>query len=277
MPALDASTEFQDKINDALNAAGLADQHQKLNTDEHTRLARKYSPVVLTLEFRDDEEVDLIVPPPGTVVLFFATKGSRLLRNLESAFAQRSLSRLVQLGTEIRDLVQRREVISVPAVVDALIDAPVYFECRYSGKTLARNVGLVNGVEIGSLTFAYNGGRLRDEDFQLVEYYRPGARAELDYLIVKSPPRLTDLEQEVLKAVPEDMLELNIAIVGKCRWWTVATVVVIVVLTVAGSACAAARDRLARVRLSPEQVDRLGQLASARELLDMRCRILENR
>ena len=34
MPALDASTEFQDKINDALNAAGLADQHQKLNTDD---------------------------------------------------------------------------------------------------------------------------------------------------------------------------------------------------------------------------------------------------
>jgi hypothetical protein len=274
--AEDRSAEINEKINRALNEPGLGDQHQRLHTDEHTRLARKYSPMVMTLEFGEGEQVNPVAPPPGTVVLFTAKKGSHLLRNLESAFAQRSLGRLNQLGTEIQALVQRREVVSIRTAVDKLIDAPVYFEFRYGGKTLAQNVGLVDGIDFGSLTFAYNGGQLHDEDFQVVEYYRPGARQELDHLVVKNPPRLTDLEREVLSAVPESMLELNIAINGKCRGWTFAAALVYVVLTIAGQVCLAARDRLAEVSLSPEQVQRLGRLGSARELLDMRRRILEN-
>lgn len=272
----DKSAEIREKINRALNEAGLADQHLRLNTDETTRLARKYSPMVLTLEFGENDEIDpMAVPLPGTVVLYTAKKGSRLLRNLESALANHSVSRLNQIGTELRDIVEKREVISIREVVDKLIDSPVYFEFRYGGKTLAQNVGLVNGLEFGSLTFAYNGGQLRDEDFQVVEYYRPGAREELDHLVVKNPPRLTDLEREVLRAVPEDMAELNIAIDGKCRGWTFVVALVYVVLTAAGQVCFAARDRLSQVRLSPEQVQRLGSLGSARELLNMRRQILE--
>ena len=41
----DKSAEIREKINRALNEAGLADQHLRLNTDETTRLARKYSPI----------------------------------------------------------------------------------------------------------------------------------------------------------------------------------------------------------------------------------------
>jgi hypothetical protein len=273
----DKSAEIKDKISRALNEAGLADQHQRLNTDETTRLARKYTPMVMTLEFGEKDDIDpMVAPLPGTVVLFTAKKGSRLLRSLESAYANRSISRLNQLGAELRAIVEKREVISVREVVDKLIDAPVYFDIRYGSKTLAQNLGLVNDIEFGSVTFAYNGGQLRDEDFKVVEYYRPGAREELDHLVVKNPPRLTDLEREVLSAVPEDMSELNIAIASKCRGWTVALVVVFVVLTAVGSACVAVRDRLAQLSLSPEQLQRLGSLGSARELLNMRRRILED-
>src|SRR5258707_1155289 len=125
----DKSTEIRKKIGLALNEAGLADQHQRLNTDESTRLARKYSPMVMTLEFGENEDIDpMVAPLPGTVVLYSAKKGSRLLRNLESAFANRSPSSVNQIGAEIRAIVEKREVIPIREVVDKLIDAPTYFE-----------------------------------------------------------------------------------------------------------------------------------------------------
>jgi len=277
MATEDISAGIRNKINRALNEAGFFDNYSRLDTDAHMRLARKYSPMVMTLEFGENDDINpMAVPLPGSVVLFTARKGSRLLHNLESAFANRSLSSLNQLGSELRDIVVKREVISVRDAVDKLIDAPVYFDFRYGSKTLAHHVGLINGIEFGSLTFAYNGGQLRDEEFQVVEYYRPGAREELDHLVVKNPPPLTDLEREVLRAVPENMLELNLASPNRCRLWTVGTVVAFVVLTVVGQACLAARDRLAKISLSPEQVQRLGSLASARELLNMRRQILDD-
>ncbi|MGH9445313.1 MAG: hypothetical protein ACRD3O_06270 [Terriglobia bacterium] len=273
----DHFTAINDEIRRALNEPGLADQHQRLNSDEGTRLLRKSCPMVLTLEFGNENDLDPIVPPPGTVVLFSAPKGSRLLRELESALTTRSTGRLRELGSEIRDIVSRREVISVRSVVDKLIDAPVYSDLRYGGKTLAQSLALVNGLELGSITFAYNGGRLNDNDFQIVDYYRPGAREELDYLIVKHPPHLSKLERAVVEAVPENMSELNLAIFGRCRGWTIIAVVAFVVLTAVGQACLAATEQLANVKLSPEQYQRLGGMASARELVNMRRQILETR
>ena len=45
--------------------------------------------MVMTLEFGDNEVLDpMAAPLPGTVVLYTAKKGSRLLRNLESAFCE---------------------------------------------------------------------------------------------------------------------------------------------------------------------------------------------
>ena len=277
MPVEDRFARINDEISRVLNEPGLADQHERLNSDESTRLLRKSHPMVLTLEFNANDDLDPIVPPPGTVVLFSAPKGSRLLRQLENALSTRSLGALRELGLQIRESAATREVLSINSVVDKLIDAPVYFDLRYGGKTLAQNLGLVNNLELGSIMYAYNGGRLNDESFEIVEYYRPGAREGVDHLLVKHAPRLSELERAVVEAVPENMLELNLCICGKCRAWTFAVALVYVVVTIAGGACVAATDRLARVSLSPEQHQRLGNMASARELVNMRRSILESR
>jgi hypothetical protein len=272
----DKSTEMRNKISNALNEPGLGDEHQRISSDELTRLARKFSPRVMTLKLGENEHLNpMAAPLPGTVTLYTAKKGSPLLHKLETALASRSQSSLNEIAAELSAVVEKRKIISIREFVDQLIEAPTYFEIRYGGKTLAQNVGLVGDLEFGSLTFAYNGGQLRDEDFQIVEYYKPGVQEDLEHLVVKNPPRLSELEQSVLRAVPEDMLESNIVVVGKCRGWTFAAAAAYVILTALGQVCLTRDSLLAQVSLTPEQVERLGNLGSARELLSMRRKILE--
>jgi len=99
---------------------------------------------------------------------------------------------------------------SLSKAAEQIIEAPVYFDLRYGGKTLATTIALINGSTIGSILLPYNGGQLRDEDFSIIEYYRSEPPAGYDYLLIKCPPHLSDIEQKAVDAVPADQLELNI-------------------------------------------------------------------
>lgn len=270
--SFDDAFEIPLRIAEELNEAGLSENLKRLYADQHRRLIKKIKSDVITLDADMDPD---LAPFPGSVTIFVAEKNNRLFRELKVAFENKNESRLKELGKKLREIAQAREVASVTKAVGQLIKKDSYFDFRYNGKTLAPNIGLINDVEIASLSFAYNGGELIDEDFDIIEYCDPrncdpSPEGYYEYLIIKRAPKLTDIEREVLKVVPTNQLELNIGAVAACPIATVVLVTVIVVVTVAGKTCGAFRDRLAEVVFPPHLVQDIGKLASARELLNMR-------
>jgi hypothetical protein len=263
--------EIRAQIDEEFNKEGLHRIVQNLASDQHRRIIRKNHPAVLTWEPDPvpTGEYYNLKPLPGSVTILWASRGSELLRHIENAYASRDIETLRTLGERVARDTLRRSVISIREAVDQLIDAPVYFEFRYNGKTQARNLALINGIDIACLPFPYNGGRLREDDFTIVEYYRPRHRAEYDYFVLIAPPRLTELEKIALEAVPADQLEMNLGAAGKCWGWCAATVVAVVVLTVV-VACGPICAKLDSLSLSEEVLKRLGPIASARELVNMR-------
>ena len=259
---------IKDQISKALNEEGLSDHLKRLNVDQHQRMVRKVKPTVLRLP-ADGLPIE-IAPVPGSIMLFYAKKGDELLQELENAYTTNDVKSLNRIGKILQQTASERKVGTVKQAVNELIKSPIYFDFRYGGKTLAPNLGLVGGAEIAGISFAYNGGQVFEEDFSLIEYYNQGKREEYDVLVLVRPPKLTEIEAQVLEAVPPSLTELNIGTVAACPGTTVVLVLVITVITVAGQACSSFRDRLAEVVLPVEYVERYGKLASARELLNLR-------
>jgi hypothetical protein len=160
--------------------------------------------------------------------------------------------------------------------VSKIIGLPAYFDFRYGSKPLAVGVSLIDDLDLGSLLFITNGGSLRPEDFVVVEYHQPSDPTTLsyDYLVVQREGRLSELERSVLRAVPPNELEFNISSGGPIAIWP-AVIAWVVLVTLTGTACLQLERELSRVQLTPEQVERLGARASARELLAMRREVQE--
>ena len=160
--------------------------------------------------------------------------------------------------------------------VDKVVESPAYFDFRYGSKPLAVGASLVGDLDLGSLLFITNGGTLRPEDFNIIEYHKapqPSSQT-YDYILVHREGRPTDLERSVLAAVPSDELEFNISTVGPVAIWP-AVIAWVVLVTLTGAACLQLEKDLARIHLTPEQVKRLGARASARELLALRREVQE--
>jgi hypothetical protein len=205
----------------------------------------------------------------------FAPCGSDVLRRIEVAFATGDGGSLRTIQAQLPDLLAQRSVKTMAEAVDRITALPAYFDLRYSAKTLATDVGLIDDLDLGSLLFVTNGGGLRPDEFNVVEYHDTSQSSSptYDYLVVHREGRPNELERKVLAAVPADELEFNVAARGPQAWTPVAVWVLLVTLT--GSACLTLEQELAKVELTPEQVDKLGARASARELLAMRREVQE--
>ena len=250
----------------------------KMQAIKHSRPLRYSNPKVLTY---DGEDTPLI--REGSVTVFFAKKGSAFLKEVEGTFGtkDKNLQRLAvrELSRSIWQDLGKRKGYTVEESLKIISEEPVVAEARYGSKQLADNLVLPSGVDFGIVVLPYNGGILHDEDFQFVEYFEhdvhvPGSGLEFEAIIVKRRPNLSKLEEDVLSLVPDDLLEMNIANAvspGYC----VAIVLVITVLTALGEACMTTGQDVRE--LPPEEIQALGPLASARELLNLRRQSFYNR
>lgn len=268
----DAGLSFTaEAVEQALNEKGLASHLTELSRDQDRRSTRMVRPLVLDIGAADKLHG---FPPPGSVLLMFATRGSGELAEFESAFLARDRERLAALQDQVQRSLQDRPLLSMSDAVGKLIDSPVHFDFRYSGKPLAAGLGLINGIQLGAILFPTNGGRILAEQLTVLEYCDPPDAPGYDYLVIHREASLTDLEQQVLASVPPDQTEINISS-GASVMVFPAVIGYVVVATLVGTACVAPSDALDRVHLSEEQVRRLGAHASARELLRLRREVHE--
>jgi hypothetical protein len=214
-------------------------------------------------------------PPPGSVNIFWGPHGSKLIDALESAHLQKDVRALELLSSQAVNAWRRRKLKSISSAAKLAKDAPVLFDIRYRGKTLAESLWSP-GEGCGTLTLPYTGGQVNLKEFSVVNYVLNPARAKLpEVLIVIAPPQLSSLEKEALRAVPEIYSESHIGErVVACT--VLATVVVFVALvTIVTTCCQAFHDKLAEVELDRKTLKKLGARPSIAKLLEARARIFE--
>ena len=244
--------------------------------DKHKRVTHSCSPEIITSNVSPKKSGDYysLMPVEGSIIVYCAKKGSPLLGRLKKAYAQGDEQALQEISKKVDAIVSKREVISVKEVVDQLKEAPAYFDLAYEHKTLVSHVGLVNGIEFGSMILPWNGGELKDQDFKLVTYLKDFESSDFEVLLVKCRPVLSKIEQEALLQVPETQLNLNIGTAAASP----AACLVIVVIFAAATAiagCASFRNRLSELVLPADRIKKLGSIGSAAEMLSQRRMVFE--
>lgn len=250
---------------------------QTIEADKAHRLPRRGRPKVIDYEPRS-EGASFV--PPGSVTLFMAPSGSPFLEEVAAAFSKGDGGSITALQKKISDDGVGRKTVSFARSVRELTDARTYADLRYGSKTLAENLGLPNRIGFGIMSFPYNGGELDPREFELVEYVKNGIEEKLDAILVRRPPRLSRIEHEAIKAVPRDLLEVNIGNGGEAAV-TVTTITIVAFVVAMHTPTLTGGGRLAieRVRdrfdldLAEDRIRQLGPVAGARELLAARHKI----
>ena len=274
-------TEYLSRIKSRIEAEfkkpGLSEQLERIQKERVSRWISKSRPRLVDWEGLPSDPTEFgLKPPAGSLLLLWATRESGIIAKLERAYSDHNIEALDALHGRLFGDALSRKVIPVRKAVDQLCSAPIFFDLRYAGATLAQNLWLPR-VACGSMVFAYNGGQLNDQDFAVAEYRRNSEAVGYDVLIVKSAPILSDVERRAVEAVPDTTLEMNVApIVAFAATTAVVTVVLIVTANTFAANCGSKfHERLTQVSLPARAIEKLRGPASARELLKLRIQVLQ--
>lgn len=265
------------QIHAVLDEPGLGRHIAAIRADTGRRVATSRAPdrVVTAANFRRARAVDdALTPIEGSIMLFWTHRGSDIIPRLEKAYASGDRATLREVNEIITRQMADEPIPTLDAASDAVLESPMHFDVRYGSKVLSRTLTLPKGAEVCLVVFPYSGGELNEKDFALDQYHRVGETVEYQTLLVKVPPRLTEVEIEALRAVPADRLGINIGEASCCPAVTALVLIAVALATHAGI-WQEIGDRMNRVRLSEAQVARLGPMASARELVALRREIFE--
>lgn len=272
------------RYKEALNQKGVNKALEPLFHSRVSRVIRKIKPKIINWEsLENDPKYFGLKPPEGSVTLYWAPKKSGVIQELEDAYNAHDVNQLDKvLMKKLVDAYKSRTFIdNIEKAVSMLVDSPVYFDFVYSSKVLGQNLWIeLDDRGVGSLYFPYNGGTILNEDFVILEHSKPDLeRMQLyDYLIIKAPPKLTDAERAALDKVPLNSTEINIASSSTLAATPTALVTVAVFVainTAVTTCCAPFYDKLSQIILPPELIERLGALASASQLVQLRAEIFE--
>lgn len=276
--------------------------NEAFRQEKALRKTVRKKPTVVTWEPRKENlEKYPFRPLEGTVMLFWASTGTELIQDLETAIVTRDLGQLDELGQQIleHDAVQNYETPSVDEAVEKGLSAPALFDFSVGSRELYENVFLAD-VPIGSLAFPYTGGEIDPDAFSILEYPCiwpdecpppcPGPfpcpwpddidwpdgplppDGPYDYLVVVTPPDMSEIEKRAMETIPPDVGEANIL---PGREMIVCLVVAAVVYTVTTSSAPGIHDELGEVTLPDRMMNELGARPAVGQLLDMRREVLE--
>jgi hypothetical protein len=264
-----------DQIRAAYDEPGLGRHLSKLRTDATRRATSLRSPdsIISVPSFDGSAKDFLLSPVKGSVMMFWGQ--ADVISRLEEAYARGDDDTLREMSDVATRQMASRPVGTLDEGVEAVLSSPLYFDLQYGNKELAGKLALPEGIEYGAIAFAYNGGTLEDKEFRLVQHHRDGENLEYRTLLVKVAPDLTDIERKALRLVPTDQSFLNIGEASFCPAATIALVAIVVALVTHAGIEAEMRSRLDQISLSESQVERIGSLASARELVAVRREIFE--
>lgn len=175
------------------------------------RQQQTVKPIVLTLdELNDSGEAAAIVPPRGTIVIYFAAQNDATVDSITTALSARDSVQLQSLGREALQRFRTAPRLPEDQVVNALTSVECLFTVSYAGRTVVEHIGLLPGQTFGTRTLAYIGSPTNDADFQITEFRASTNTPSYKYLIAKRAPVLTELERSVLNRLPVERQGLTV-------------------------------------------------------------------
>jgi hypothetical protein len=265
------------QVHAVFDEPGLGRHIAAIRTDAGRRVMTSRAPdsIVTATDFRRIRGAsDALTPIEGSIMLFWARPGSEIVPRLERAYAEGDRETLSEVNEIIASQLADEPIPTLDDASDAVLTSPMHFDVRYGSKVLSRTLTLPDGAEVCLVVLPYNGGELNEKDFALDQYHRAGESVQYPTLLVKVPPKLSEVELEAIRAVPADQIGINIGETSCCPAVTALVLVAVALATHAGI-WQEIGDQMNKVRLTESQIARLGPMASAQELVAVRREIFE--
>lgn len=251
--------------------------------------------------------------PEGSVVAVLGKAKDPLFEELRDAVEEynpknmkKVLERLNNIATEFDNYLDSLLENDIPVSdqpapeITCPEELPTLAEIRYRDKSLVNYFTVTDHLPINFQIFPYTGGTLKRNAFSVIEYYNEESDVNLDCLLILREPKLNEVEKTALKLIPSEQSENNIAsgIVGvfpavivaaiitsaarhvakkaaeAALAAAVAWVVTKVLDKVAGGIATSKLEGLLERQVTKDLMKELPPEASARELLEMRRKIL---
>lgn len=183
------------------------------------RSTRVSSPLVVSLAEPPPERVRALAG--GTVVMFVGEANSQLFARLRDAVSAGDVDLIDLIVERIASDLTRSAIASFEDRGEPMPDATELAsvaEFRYGSRLLVRGMTPVPGADVTAGSVLWTGGDLDDERFSFVEYVTDDNAPGLQPLVLKVPPRLSDVERAVIEQVPDDRTELNLRSVDVNVW-----------------------------------------------------------
>jgi hypothetical protein len=173
--------------------------------------------------------------PGGGIWVALAPSGSRGLTELRRLLQAREYERLGAVIQSYHQLVTSL-VVDRRSPYASISEVPTLAEVTYAGKVVAGGLLVVPGSDVMLSFLPYNGGRLNSNAFRLTQYSRPNSSTTaLEAVVIARKPVLTQLEQQILDRIPEEILSNHLGDGGiSANWGLLAAGVVLVAGFVAG-------------------------------------------
>ncbi len=201
---------------------------------------------------------------PGTLTLFLARPGSRLLDDVRGvARADRDSTR--RLSDKLRRQFAGRKQVSLPEAVQQLLSQRVFAELRFGDRTVARNLFVPDDESVCVVTLPYTGAELARDAFRLIEYSVKGADQTLDAVILKHDPPISSAERAALAAAAASLPNGG-PVSGPCDADLVEAAFMVLLFAI----LAKPGDFTADQHVAEERIREIGPNATARELMQIR-------
>lgn len=260
------------QIRAVFDEPGLGRQISAIQADAGRRVVRSRHPdrIVKVSEFkRGRRSGNPLVPIEGSIMMFWGRPGSDTISRLEEAYRKGDEGALAEVHEIITRQMADEPIPTLDAAADAVLSSPMHFDVRYGTKVLARTMTLPEGAEVCMVAFPYNGGDIDERHFAIDQYHRAGETVEYPSLLVISPAVLSEVERAALEAVPADQIGINIGEASCCPAVTALVLIAVALATNAGI-WQEIGEQMNEVHLSADQIERLGPMASAQELVALR-------
>lgn len=241
--------------------------------ERDTRVTRKTKVEVYDYEPSDiNAETHLVWS--GSIGLIVAPKNSEILARVRKIATSKSNDD-INLAIEIKADVASRKPIAYDEAVKGLIKKPVFASLKYKGKLLSTGIFVPDGLNVYTSGIPYNGGSLDNDAFELIEHLQDDSvNEELQAIVLKRAPILTEAEKFAINSLADDELNLG---VGILCYATSAVTIAYTVSAATGMCCPHSSDYKRGIRNPDSKINIVNANPEliARNLINIRRQVIE--
>ena len=145
-------------------------------------------------------ELAAILPPSGSVVIYYASTASEFIGNLGNALSRRDEDCLKAIKKQVQHLSSTACVSEENLVSGRRKSDSCLFDVKGQSGTICQAIGLKPGCQVGMLTLAYEGD---PNEIEILEHRRPEDDRGYQYLVCVRASMQTPIE----KSLPTDVSE----------------------------------------------------------------------